>query len=679
MIKLLLKLVFYPLILLVFLLVGGIAYLHWGDLGNHREFIEKQASKALGREVQIAGIIDLNISSLLELELGEVSIENAEWSKKISEKMLELSSIKTSLNLFGPLLGRGVYAVESLDLKGLNLLVDSKKSGESNWSFGSDDSGETKKKEDGKVPSFSLKNVNIQDAKIRLPKTDISIGLKKASLDESTGKLKLGLSGSYNQQAIQINANSEPVSEIISDYLSGKKALPILLDAKADSLSLKANGSLNLTKPLNDTNLKLSLLGDTLDPAENLAKIELPSFKNFDLKTDLRLANKTAHLNSSDFKLEKSDLSGDFSYSWKTDKPSIVAKLSSDLLDVTEVSSPFKKEEKDSEGLDTEELEAEKTALQKNSEDTPSEIAPSDETADTASDDFDIAGFLNSMNIDSELNLKRVDLDEKQSISDLGLKAALEDGVLKTESFKLKYFGGEFDSNIQADASQSPAQFDFKLGATDFNLTECLDSLASSGGLRCSSDINIDLASRGDKLSQVKGNLEGDIGVYAEDGEFDNRLMKILMVGLQDILSPLFESKPEIALHCVKVDIAIKDGILDPSQSVIFSEVVKAFFDGTVNLTEGEVDMRVSVATSSPSVASLVPPFSISGPFDNLSVLPSLLGTVGDIATSGFKVADGAVGKLVEQVSSDEELKGMAYCNHALEDKGKIMPVLIGE
>jgi len=644
------KIILYPLLLILLLVGASLAYLHWGNLENHRELIENFASDYLGRQIKIGGQIDVNLSKSIEIGLGDLSIQNAAWSKS-KPQMLSLGGVDAAVNWFDYLISDSGITLESLKLSNLDILIDSSKKGESNWAFKSSSDKKEEESKDRDIPKFNLRDVELENIKVSIPNSDIDISISQGRIDESSGKLKLNLEGKYNSDKIKLEAESEPIREIITKYLSSEKGLPISLDLLASDLSLKGKGKVVIPKPLEGTALELTLKGLNLEPIERIIGIQLPDFVNFDLSSDLSLSKKTVFLKKTDLKLEKSDLRGDASYSWGEEIPSVVADLESTNLEMPEILAPFSSEEK---GDSETEAESE-----------------TDPEADKGGD-FNIANFLASIQLDVKTKADRLLVDEKNTLEAVDLGLLLKDKKLNVEPLKLKYFEGQFDSSLQADASISPASYDFKLKGDQFNFTEFLDSIASSGGLKCHADSSVGLKSTGDTLPEIKNNLAGKVGVYAVDGEFDNRLMKILMVGLQDIFSPLFDSKPKIALHCVKVDLDINKGVIDPSQSVIFSEVVKSFFDGEVNIGKSELDLDVSVATSSPSIASIIPPFNISGSFDNMTVLPSLLGTVGDMAKSGFKIADGAIDK----VTGGKELSGMAYCEKALSDEGKLMPTI---
>ncbi len=61
-------------------LLAGLLYLKFGDLGRFRGTIERRTSEALGRDLTIAGEFDLDVLFTPRLVAEEVTLSNPGWS-----------------------------------------------------------------------------------------------------------------------------------------------------------------------------------------------------------------------------------------------------------------------------------------------------------------------------------------------------------------------------------------------------------------------------------------------------------------------------------------------------------------------------------------------------------------------------------------------------------------------
>jgi len=92
------------------------------------------------------------------------------------------------------------------------------------------------------------------------------------------------------------------------------------------------------------------------------------------------------------------------------------------------------------------------------------------------------------------------------------------------------------------------------------------------------------------------------------------------------------------------------------------------------------MDLDFKIRANDPGIASLIPPFALRGPFSKPSVIPKALDALIDLAKTGIELAsDGvdAADKLIELATEGkikEERKGLARCEHALENKDKLWP-----
>ena len=116
-------------ILLVALLIGGVAAPFFIDWSSYRTEIEDYGRRVMGRDVRIAGDIDIRFLPLPALHLEDVRVANAETAA--SPVFLAVKKLEGKL-LLAPLL-RGEVRVHSVDLEKPVIDIERLASGKGNW------------------------------------------------------------------------------------------------------------------------------------------------------------------------------------------------------------------------------------------------------------------------------------------------------------------------------------------------------------------------------------------------------------------------------------------------------------------------------------------------------------------------------------------------------------------
>ena len=120
------------IVLLVGGAVAGIAVLKSMDFNEYKGLIAEQAKAATGRDLTIAGNLELGISLTPSLSVEGVTFSNAAWGSR--PEMAKLDRLEAKVSLM-PLLS-GTVEVQRLILEGLDLLAETDKAGKGNWEFG---------------------------------------------------------------------------------------------------------------------------------------------------------------------------------------------------------------------------------------------------------------------------------------------------------------------------------------------------------------------------------------------------------------------------------------------------------------------------------------------------------------------------------------------------------------
>jgi uncharacterized protein involved in outer membrane biogenesis len=120
---------------LVVLIVAGVLYLSFADLGWLKPRIESAVAEATGRQLQFGDSFDLDIVPAPAIILENVSLSNAEWG---SEPMLATIGHVSARLGFWSLLS-GPVQVRELRLRDVDVLLETNEAGEANWMMGAEE------------------------------------------------------------------------------------------------------------------------------------------------------------------------------------------------------------------------------------------------------------------------------------------------------------------------------------------------------------------------------------------------------------------------------------------------------------------------------------------------------------------------------------------------------------
>ena len=134
-------------------LVALVALLFFVDVDYFRPHIERQISNALGREVILQGPLTLEPSLMPRLVVAGVKISNPAWASRPYLASVEKFDIRVSLL---PLLNQELEIL-SLELHGVDLLLEVTQEGENNFTF-------PEPAEPGPVPA--IESVSLHDSEV---------------------------------------------------------------------------------------------------------------------------------------------------------------------------------------------------------------------------------------------------------------------------------------------------------------------------------------------------------------------------------------------------------------------------------------------------------------------------------------------------------------------------------
>lgn len=206
----LIKFLSVVVVLLVAVVIGGMAVLKSKDFNEYKGLIAEKVKEATGRDLAIAGNLDLRISLSPALAVQGVSFSNASWGSR--PQMMTLKSLEAQVSLLPLLLG--TVSIDRVVLTGLDVLAETDAQGRGNWEFGKPGGGKVPEaaKEGGGAAGAQIpevKRVQIRDVAVtyRDGKTGavMKARLDHLEIEDDGGKgLRLDVAGAVDQLVYKV-------------------------------------------------------------------------------------------------------------------------------------------------------------------------------------------------------------------------------------------------------------------------------------------------------------------------------------------------------------------------------------------------------------------------------------------------------------------------------------------
>lgn len=563
------------LFLILALIIGGFIFIKTFDLNKYKSYAEKIAYEQTGRKLSLAGNAGLKISLVPTIVLNDVSFANAPWAE--TPNMVSAQNIEVSFAILPLLKKEVVINTVNLINPEINLAVNV--DGTPNWDFSAplakqqskaNPENSQKAAEVAAAPllaGFVAKNFNIENAKVvyqdmQSGKTEnVVINSFSLKSEDMNSNLDIALNVDYNNQNITgtVNAGS------INSLLQKASQYPVKANIKAYGATAKAD--VVLTDIFTDLGFSGNLQAH--NPAGNFGAPDVAA--NTDFNGNLQKINadiKTLNVNGN-------ILTGTVSADLAQNKPFITANLQSNLLN-----------------LQTLTAKPQTTAFNLVAGAHAAEFVP-----DTPLD----LSALNLLNANITANIKQLEVDSTLSLSNVNLKASLNNGILNISPLTLNAGGGNISgaANVNANGNIINAS----LIGKDIVLQKLWTPLAVtndknfgfiSGG---NTLLKLNLRGQGATVRKLVESLDGQIVTIIGESEIQTGALRYLTGNfVTQLLSTLKLQKLDknLSLTCAVVRGDINDGKVTFPKGIAFnSKQITIVSNGTLNLKNDKLNFSI--------------------------------------------------------------------------------------
>lgn len=653
-------------VLLVAVVVAGVAILSTLDFNEYKGLIAEEAKKATGRELVIAGNLNLEISLNPALAVDGVTFANADWGSR--PEMVRIDRFAAEVSLI-PLLS-GQIVVNRLLVEGVDLLAETDKNGVGNWEFTGAKSAESAPAESGGGAATlpSVDQVVMKDIRVTY-KDGVSGQEYRVALDEMTAAagsvdipVTMSIKGSLNEKPFSVDGMLGSVAQMASHdgiYPIDIKAQAFNLNATYKGMlgtpggNLAVNGDVKLSIPSIAKTMAdvASLVPDLVAPKLGADTLELSSKLAFD--------GSNAKLNGLALSVGKTDIAGSVTANIGGAKPSIDAALTSNLIDIDELLPP--------------------------SQESAASAKPTPPPADGRvfpKDPLPLDG-LKAADVSLTFNGKKI-VVQGNEIDNVAVILALKGGNLNVDPLSATIVGTKIGGQFALDGSKSTPTLIAKLSAVGLDYGELLKQRGLTDIAEGKLDANIDISGGGGSVRALMAGLNGSVIIKTENGKIDSSALNIASSDIMSVL-PGFNSKDDKTLRCGVVNLKINKGMAGIHSMVFETGGLSAIGVGNIDLRDEKLALVIDPRAKNASLASAaVVPVTITGTFlqpewelNKGALIGNAAGTITKGATA---LATGGLSLLAESIFTRavDAVDTTDYCTPALAGK-KVVPGELSE
>ncbi|SCA55261.1 conserved hypothetical protein [Candidatus Terasakiella magnetica] len=651
-------------VLFVGVIIAGVAILKSTDFNQYKGEITKQAKAATGRDLIIAGDLQLDISLSPKVRVDGVSLSNASWGSRA--EMVKLKSFAAEMKLL-PLLFGDIHIVE-LALIEPDILLETDKKGQGNWVMGTAkeaEKSEEESSEGGSAPLPAVNSVRIEKARftykdgVKGEETSIVIDTMQATAKDLDDPLNLLFKGSFNNHVIELTGQlGSP-----EDLMEGEP-LDINLALKAAGATFNISGKVAEPAKGKGLNLALSAKSDNIARLAEIAGAKVGKVGPFEMAATLSDGDKSYKLGGLNLKIGSSDISGDVVVNLANKTPHINVDLSSNLLNVKDVTPA------------SEEKAAAKTpaAAVKKEGGKPAKIFPSDPLA---------LDGLKAVNADISYKAKKLVVADF-ALNNVSKLIKLNGGKLNVKpGFNMG--GGSFGGSVDLDGRKLPASLKINLTGKDLGLGNSLKETGVTdlihGG---ATQVKLNLSASGKSVAGLMASLKGKTLVNVGDGKIKsdkvNFLGGDLVTGVLEKLMPSANSGEFTPFTCMVVNLDFNKGVTKFERTIaVQTNVMNITSSGQVNLAKETLDVGVKpeprgdTADLGINAGGLAGMVRLTGPLSSPGVGVDAVGAAKAAMGIGAAVATGGLSLLVSGLT-DKAMSDSDPCATALGKKSTAKP-----
>lgn len=601
-------------LLLLFVAVVAVGeMLGWPFL---RAPFERFASDQLQREVRVSEPFQLRLLGSVRLKVGGLWISAPEKFKAPHVLNTQRAYIQLRYSDLYRFKRQDILRIKTLEVDRLDANLIRHADGSASWQFRPDDNAPRKP-----FPAIEKLIATQGQAEIRDAITEADLHLE-FSTNEGSKNTKAASSihakGTYRQKPLEATLATDGFLPIATQ---DKSAPPIHSKGSADyaGLHLDFDGAVSDLLGRQNIDGRFVAHGPSLSVLGNFTHSVLPVTDKFLLRGTVKKSDEVWHVNVAKARIGQSDLSGEFRYDRRPERPALAGELRGTRLYLSDLFPAF--------GTRMDDGSVVKAPKGKIIADRPLDL-PS----------------LNKMDADIVIKLDYVDLGRlfAQPIRPFHASLSMDKGKLALAKIDARVSDGALSGLISIDAHQEgnqpskiPPKWRIDLTWKNIDLEKWLKvSQERKKNARKQGEETppayvtgtfngrTRLSGHGHSTRELLQSLDGDIAMAIRNGTISHLLIELVGIDLAQSLGILVTRDESLKMQCAVMDFDARNGIVQPQVALIDTPVTLVLIDGSVNLPEEQLNLRLSAKPKNVSPFTLRSPIRVNGTFLNPKVRP---------------------------------------------------------
>ena len=572
---------------LVLLAAGAGLALYLGGDEAVKWVLEHPGSTMIGREIRIGGAVRVRWGDPTRIVIEDLHVANAAWDSEhemFSAKRLELQMFARTLIL-------GPTRIPALRLDGAKLLLETSGDGEGNWKFGN---GAPKKRTE--FPHLQHFEANdsafvYHNGKTKA-ETDLAVGHLALDDPDPAGAVTLAADATFQKLPLKLAGTFGALAELRDP----SKPYPVKLTGTLGHVDLAIDGTMKEPIDFNGLDLRLSLGGAKLDEVASALGVPMPELPDFRGTSKLTGGEGKWRLDAVSLKVGDSDLEGGLDIDTNETVPRLTANLTSSAIDLAD----FK-------------------GLYGGKPDKASTPPPAPDESGRVIPDTQIAVHkLPGINIALAFDGARIKAAGGLPFERVTLGIRIENGELAIDPLTFHIALGDFALHARFNpfTKDSPPKLQGHIDIQHIDLHQLLSgptmpALLQQTAGKAGGFITIDTS--GASLREFLAHMDGDVGVFVENGQVSALLEKLAPLDVLEALGVFATGDRPLPINCLITRFDVKAGVATATTLLVKTPATTIVGSGNINFASETLYLNVKPYNNGFAPVSLRTPVDIRG------------------------------------------------------------------
>jgi len=583
---------------LVLLLIAVGALLLFVSSDNFKSILADRAGSATGRSVEIAGDVDIDWGRTTRVTLSQIKIGNADWGSE--PLMAAAERVEFTIRL--PALLRGDVVLPEVVMIRPTALLERNKEGKTNWDFSQNPDAAAAAEAvspDDRSEFPVIGRLVVREGRItyRDPEHGIDLASKVDTASGANGQeeVRLNGEGTFEGKPFRLDLAAGSLLQL----RESSQPYPLHVDAVIGDTKGTIQGTMGDPVKMQGLDIRMDISGPDLAQLFPIVGIPLPSTPPYRLAGRLEREGERWKFTEMKGRVGDSDMAGDLAVDTAGERPKLTAELVSTRLDFDDLAGLVGATPSTKAGEAASAEQKKKAEEQKES----GRVLPDR--------DIDLSR-LRAMDMEVSLTGKDV-IAPSLPMQDFKAKFQLEKGRLTVEPLSFGIASGRIEGRLVLNGREDvpSASTDLKIRsiklAEFFKGSEFAEEMGGTFGGR------IELEGTGRSTAELLGGADGGAVVVMSGGKLSNLLLEIVGIDIAEALGFVIGEDKPVAVRCAVADFKVTDGLLKTQTFVIDTTDTNVTGEGTINLKNEKMDLKLEAHPKDPSLLSARTPVLIGG------------------------------------------------------------------